>query len=146
MCFSRTTDWSYYEDAKHDDDYKVVGVLKNTNSPSDRVIWIPLDGIYRMKGHVLRGSGENYEAKADEEIPDESKEVSAVMLKFNSPQAGMSLEQTVNRQGKVATLAFPIGPDDGRIVQQDRLDESCPRVDRVSGRYCCGLFDTREHL
>ena len=99
----------YYEDAKHDDDYKVVGVLKNTNSPSDRVIWIPLDGIYRMKGHVLRGSGENYEAKADEEIPDDSKEVSAVMLKFNSPQAGMSLEQTVNRQGKVATLAFPIG-------------------------------------
>jgi putative ABC transport system permease protein len=94
---------------KHDDDYKVVGVLETTNSPSDRVVWIPLDGIYRMKGHILRGTGENYKAKEGEEIPPEAKEVSAVMLKLKSLQAGMSLEQTVNKQGKVATLAFPIG-------------------------------------
>ncbi len=99
----------FSEDAKHNDDYKVVGVLKNTNSPSDRVIWIPIEGIYRMKGHVLRGTGENYKAKEGEEIPDEAKEVSAVMLKLKSPQAGISLAQTVNNQGKVATLAFPIG-------------------------------------
>lgn len=97
------------ENAKHNDDYKVVGILKTTNSPSDRVIWIPLDGIYRMKGHVLRGTGENFKAMEGEEIPDEAKEVSAVMLKVKSLQAGISLEQTINKQGKVATLAFPIG-------------------------------------
>lgn len=97
------------ENAKHDDDYKVVGILKTTNSPSDRVIWIPIEGIYRMKGHVLRGTGENYKAQADQEIPEEAKEVSAVMLKLKSLQAGISLEQTINKQGKVATLAFPIG-------------------------------------
>jgi putative ABC transport system permease protein len=99
----------FVENSKHDDDYKVVGVLETTNSPSDRVVWIPLDGIYRMKGHILRGTGENYKAKEGEEIPPEAKEVSAVMLKFKSLQAGMSLEQTINKQGKVATLAFPIG-------------------------------------
>ncbi len=97
------------EDKKHDDDYKVVGVLQTTNSPSDRVVWIPIEGIYRMKGHILRGTGENYKAQEGEEIPQEVKEVSAVMLKLKSLQAGMSLEQTINKQGKVATLAFPIG-------------------------------------
>ncbi len=83
--------------------------MQTTNSPSDRVVWIPLEGIYRMKGHVLRGTGENFKAKDGEEIPAEAKEVSAVMLKLKSLQAGMSLEQTINKQGKVATLAFPIG-------------------------------------
>lgn len=100
---------TFDENAKHDDDYKVVGILQTTNSPSDRVVWIPLDGIYRMKGHILRGTGETFKAQEGQEIPEETKEVSAVMLKLKSLQAGMALEQTINRQGKVATLAFPIG-------------------------------------
>ena len=97
------------EKNRHNDDYTVVGILEPTNSPSDRVIWIPLDGIYRMSGHVLRGAGENYTAQTGETIPDEAKEVSAVMLKFKSPQAELNLDQLINRQGKAATLAFPIG-------------------------------------
>lgn len=99
----------YDEKNKHNDDYTVVGILETTNSPSDRVVWIPIEGIYRMQGHVLRGTGENYNAAEGVEIPDEAKEVSAVMLKFRSPQAGMNLDQLINRQGKAATLAFPIG-------------------------------------
>jgi putative ABC transport system permease protein len=94
---------------QHEEVYTVVGVLKPTNTPSDRVVWIPLDAFYRMKGHVLRGGGKDFVAKAGQEIPDADKEVSAVMLKFYSPQAGFMLDQTINRQGKVATLAWPIG-------------------------------------
>ena len=94
---------------QHEEVYTVVGVLNPTNTPSDRVLWIPLDAFYRMKGHVLRGGGSDYVAKAGTEIPDEYKEVSAVMLKFYSPQAGFMLNQTINHQGKVATLAWPIG-------------------------------------
>lgn len=93
----------------HEEEYVVVGVLQPTNSPSDRVIWIPLEGILRMSGHVLRGAGEAYEARAGKEIPDEHKEVSAVMLKFKTPQLGFALDQTINKQGKTATLAWPIG-------------------------------------
>ena len=84
-------------------------MLAPTNSPSDRVIWIPLEGIYRMSGHVLRGSGETFRAQEGEAIPDESKEVSAVMLKLRDPQSGFQLDQTINKQGKVTTLAWPIG-------------------------------------
>lgn len=97
------------ERTRHAEEYTIVGVLAPTSTPSDRVIWIPIDGIYRMSGHVLRGTGETYRAQSDEEIPDEHKEVSAVMLKLRSPQDGFALDQTINRQGRVATLAYPIG-------------------------------------
>lgn len=100
---------SFNPDIQHRDVYTVVGVLEPTNSPSDRVIWIPIEGIFRMDGHVLRGSGEMYTPEGGQEIPDEHKEVSAVMLKLRTPSAGLMLEQAVNKQGNVATLAFPIG-------------------------------------
>lgn len=100
---------AYDPNSKHDDVYTVVGILKPTNSPSDRVVWIPIEGIFRMGGHYLRGTGEVYQAQAGQSIPDENKEVSAVMLKFANPMTGFNLDQTINKQGKVATLAFPIG-------------------------------------
>jgi putative ABC transport system permease protein len=96
-------------EAKHAEVYTVTGILEPTNSPSDRVIWIPIEGIYRMGGHVLRGADEVYTPEAGAAIPDEHKEVSAVMLKFRTPTAGFALDTMINRQGKVATLAFPIG-------------------------------------
>ncbi len=97
------------ESQRHREEYRVTGVLQPTNTPADRVIWIPIEGIYRMSGHVLRGSGESFRAEEQAEIPDEHKELSAVMLRFVSPQTGFLLDQTINKQGQVATLAFPIG-------------------------------------
>jgi putative ABC transport system permease protein len=104
---------------QHKDEYIVVGVLETTNSPSDRVIWIPIEGIYRMSGHVLRGTGQIYRPQEGEAIADEHREVSAVMLKFRNPQTGLMLDQQINRQGKVATLAWPIA----RVMSElfDRL-------------------------
>jgi putative ABC transport system permease protein len=93
---------------QHKDEFVVVGVLEPTNSPSDRVIWIPIEGIYRMSGHVLRGTGQIYRAKPGEEIPPAAREVSAVMLKFSNPAAGFTLDQQINKQGKIATLAWPV--------------------------------------
>lgn len=99
----------YDEAMRHEDEYVVVGVRAPTNTPADRVVWIPIDGVYRMKGHQLRGDGKTYVPNDKDEIPDASKEVSAVMLKFKSDMIGMQLSKTVNEQGKVATLAWPIG-------------------------------------
>lgn len=99
----------YDERQKHEDAYVVVGVRAPTNTPSDRVVWIPIEGVFRMKGHALRGTGETYVPNESEEIPDAAKEVSAVMLKLKSPAMGMQLQQTINTQGKAGTLAWPIG-------------------------------------
>ena len=95
--------------AQHPEEYIVVGILNPTNSPADRVIWIPIEGIFRMEGHVLRGSGDIYTPQAGTPIPLEHKEVSAVMIKVESPAQGFALAQTINRQGTVATLAYPVG-------------------------------------
>ena len=98
----------FIESEQHEEEYVVVGILNPTNSPSDRVVWIPIEGVFRMSGHVLRGSGSNYQAKPGTEIPDEEKEVSAVLLQFHSPAGGVFFDHTINRQGKVATLAWPV--------------------------------------
>ena len=99
----------YNPSSKHPEVYRIIGVLEPTNTPSDRVIWIPIEGIYRMEGHVLRGAeGEEFEAAAGTSIPDKHKEVSAVMLKLSSKQAGFFLQNQINRQGNTATLAWPI--------------------------------------
>lgn len=100
---------TFNEDEKHAEQYQIVGILEPTNTPADRVIWIPIEGVFRMGGHVLRGTGKEYRAQGGVEIADEHKEVSAVMLKFKSPTDGMRLDMEINKQGKVATLAWPIG-------------------------------------
>lgn len=94
--------------AQHNEIYTVTGVLKATNTPSDKVIWAPIESVFRMEGHVLRGQGKVYTPENNLEIPDEHKEVSAVMLKFRAAHAGILLDGMINKQGKVATLAWPI--------------------------------------
>lgn len=78
--------------AEHQDTYVVVGILKPSNTPSDRVIWIPLAGLQNMSGHN----------------PDAATDVSAVLVKLRTPIAGKPLELLYNRQGNRLTLAWPI--------------------------------------
>ncbi|MFT5128280.1 MAG: putative ABC transport system permease protein [Rhodothermales bacterium] len=92
----------------HEGEFTVAGVLKPTNTPTDRVIWTPIDSVFRMEGHVLRGGGTEFQADATQEIPDEHKEVSAIMLKLNGDMSGMMLSQGINHQGKDATMVWPI--------------------------------------
>ena len=93
----------------HEETYVVVGVLQPTNTPMDRVIYIPLEGILRMSGHVLRHEGDMYAAQPGEEVPDEFRQVSAILLKFAGPQVGLDLDERFNKQGTEATLAWPVG-------------------------------------
>lgn len=93
---------------EHDEVYVITGILEPTNTPNDRVIWIPLEGIWRMKGHVLRGAGEEYVAKPGVPIPDQHKMVSAVMVKLRNRIFGQQIKMDVNRQGDIATFVWPI--------------------------------------
>jgi putative ABC transport system permease protein len=77
---------------QHPDRYVVVGVLKPSNSPGDRVIWIPLAGIQHMTGHAASAA----------------MQISAVLIKLKSPVLGFSLSTLYNREGDRLTFAFPI--------------------------------------
>ncbi|MCK6461833.1 MAG: FtsX-like permease family protein [Planctomycetes bacterium] len=101
----------------HEDEYTVTGILAPTNTPADRVVWIPIEGIFHMEGHVLRGTGEEHDPEPEEEIADEHKEVSAVMLRLKGEAAGFALKIKARASG-VATLAWPIAN-----VMQDLFDK-----------------------
>lgn len=94
---------------EHDEDFVVVGVLESAGSPLDRVVFVPIDAVFRMTGHVLRGAGADFTAAPGEAIPAEHLEVSAVLLRLRDTQAGFELDGEFNRRSTDATLAWPIG-------------------------------------
>lgn len=78
---------------QHEEEYVVVGILDPSNTPADRVIWIPLAGVQHMTGHD----------------PQHATDVSAALVKLRDPAAGFRLDQMYNRQGNQLTFAWPIG-------------------------------------
>lgn len=85
---------AFDEQAQHEETYVVVGVLKPSNTPADRVIWIPLEGVQWMGGHD----------------PQAVTDVSAVLVKLKSGGiGGFQLDQLYNKQGDRLTFAWPIG-------------------------------------
>ena len=83
----------YNPAARHEDEYAVVGLLAPTNTPADRVLWIPIEGLQTMRGHD----------------PRTAEEISAVLLQLRTPAAGFMLDHQYNRQGTRLTLAYPVG-------------------------------------
>jgi putative ABC transport system permease protein len=84
----------FNEKDQHAETYVVVGVLKPSNTPSDKVIWIPLEGIQKMSGHD----------------PKAATDVSAVLVKLTgSGLVGRRLDMLYNKQGNRLTFAWPIG-------------------------------------
>jgi putative ABC transport system permease protein len=83
------------EEKEHAETYLVVGVLEPTNTPADRVIWIPLEGLQKMSGHD----------------PAAATDISAVLIKLKagSAIAGQRLSLLYNKEGNRLTFAWPIG-------------------------------------
>ena len=82
-------------DAKnqHADSYTLTGILAPTNTPADRVVWIPLKGLQTMSGHDTKAA----------------TDVSAVLVQLRTPSAGFMLDLMYNKQGQRLTLAYPVG-------------------------------------
>jgi putative ABC transport system permease protein len=79
--------------AEHADDFVITGILEPTNTPVDRVIWIPLRGLQTMSGHD----------------PKMATDVSAVLIQLRAPTAGFMLDTMINKQGNKMTFAYPVG-------------------------------------
>jgi putative ABC transport system permease protein len=78
---------------QHADIYTVTGILDPSNTPADKVVWIPIHGLQTMSGHD----------------PKAATDVSAVLIKLRAPAAGFRLDLMYNKQGDRLTFAFPIG-------------------------------------
>jgi len=84
---------AFDERNQHAETYVVTGVLAPTNTPMDRVIWIPLRGLQTMAGHDPRAA----------------TDVSAVLVQLRTPTAGFMLDLMYNKQGNRLTFAYPVG-------------------------------------
>ena len=84
---------AYDERSQHAETYTVTGVLRPTNTPMDRVIWIPLRGVQTMSGHDPRAA----------------TDISAVLVQLRAPTAGFMLDLMYNKQGNRLTFAYPVG-------------------------------------
>ncbi len=80
------------EGKQHAERYVVVGILEPSNTPADKVIWIPLEGVQKMEGHASQAA----------------TEISAVLVQLRSPIAGQMLDRLYNKQGNRLTFAWPI--------------------------------------
>lgn len=78
--------------AEHADDFTVTGILAPTNTPADRVVWIPLRGLQTMSGHDAKFA----------------TDVSAVLIQVRTPMAGPMLDSLYNKQGNRLTFAWPV--------------------------------------
>ena len=83
----------YDEKNQHAESYRVSGVLAPSNTPADKVIWIPLHGLQTMSGHDPRAA----------------TDISAVLIQLKSPTAGFMMDMMYNKQGNRLTFAYPIG-------------------------------------
>ncbi|MEX2044988.1 MAG: FtsX-like permease family protein [Opitutus sp.] len=79
--------------AEHEEDFVVTGILEPTNTPVDRVVWIPLRGVQTMSGHD----------------PKMAADVSAVLIQLRTPVAGLQMDMMYNKQGNRLTFAYPVG-------------------------------------
>jgi putative ABC transport system permease protein len=84
---------NFAEEHEHEEEYVVVGILEPSNTPADRVLWIPLEGVQHMSGHA----------------EESSSDVSAVLVRLRAPMVGQALDQIYNKKGERLTLAWPIG-------------------------------------
>jgi len=98
---------------------RVVGVLGRTDTPVDRAIYMSIDRFYHLEGHShLAGvadkhhvEGEHHdehpaaEKHHDESIPDEAKQVSAILVNAK-PWKVLNLARRINQE-PIAQAAIP---------------------------------------
>ncbi len=87
---------------QHAESYVVTGILAPSNTPADKVVWIPIHGLQTMSGHD----------------PKAATDVSAVLVQLRSPSAGFMLDIMYNKQGNRLTFAYPIGAIMAELFQK----------------------------
>ena len=93
---------TFNEKDAHAETYVLTGVLEPTNTPADRVVWIPLTGLQKMSGHDARAA----------------TDISAVLVQLRAPTAGFMLDVMYNKQGNRLTFAYPIGAIVAELFQK----------------------------
>lgn len=113
---------------QHNQGFRVVGILEPTGTPNDRGAFVNIEGFYLLEGHVApeRNEQSGMEVKGSAvapvreskfskvRLPIEKREVTAILVKPNGPNA-IGLQKQVNKT-KFAQAVSPISVISGLLL------------------------------
>ena len=76
--------------------YRVVGILKPTGTVIDRLVLTSMESVWEI--HKLEEKEKERESKLTGEKPPEEKEITALLIRYKSPIAAVTLPRYINRQ------------------------------------------------
>jgi putative ABC transport system permease protein len=100
----------HHEESK----FKVVGILKQSNSVLDQVLITPLESVWAVHEHheaeeagkganALKLLTEDEHSEQGEEHHEEAKEITAMLVKFRNPAMGMMISRSINENSTMQT-------------------------------------------
>ena len=96
------------------DAFTIVGVLEPTGTPNDRALFINMEGFYLLENHAKPAPEDQKPAAkhddhdhAKEPLPENQRELTAILVRTSSREAGMLLPNKLN-EGNVAQAVLPI--------------------------------------
>ncbi|NBA74780.1 FtsX-like permease family protein [Emticicia sp. ODNR4P] len=100
----------HHEESK----FKVVGILKQSNSVLDQVLITPLESVWAVHEHheaeeagkganALKLLTEDEHSEHGEEHHEEAKEITAMLVKFRNPAMGMMISRSINENSTMQT-------------------------------------------
>ncbi|MEA5427291.1 ABC transporter permease [Arcicella lustrica] len=103
-------------DVHEEKKFKVVGILKNTNSVLDQLMVTPLESVWAVHDSHHEeevGKGANAlklleeETSMDEEHhhDEEAKEITSMLIKFRNPAMGMMMARSINQNTTMQTAS-----------------------------------------
>ncbi len=103
-------------DVHEEKKFKVVGILKNTNSVLDQLMVTPLESVWAVHDshhEEEAGKGANAlklleeETSMDEEHhhEEEAKEITSMLIKFRNPAMGMMMARSINQNTTLQTAS-----------------------------------------
>ncbi len=102
-------------EAHEEKKFKVVGILKTTNSVLDALLITPLESVWAVHDEHHEdevGKGANALKLLDEEQPqsgeehhheEDSKEITSLLVKFRNPAMGMMMARSINQNSTLQT-------------------------------------------
>ncbi len=99
--------------AHKEKEFKVVGILKTTNSVLDQVMITPLESVWAVHDnlHEETGNGANVLKLLEEKQSltnehhgeEDSKEITSLLVKFRNPVMGMMMARSINQNSTLQT-------------------------------------------
>lgn len=95
-------------DVHADTPYRVVGILKPTGTVIDRLIITPVESVWKVHGSEVHSHHHHHhDHHQHKKAHDVRQEITALLIRYRSPAAAMSLPREINRMTSMQAASPP---------------------------------------